>query len=203
MKSRAPSDDHYRDILTVPNVITLFRILLVPVFVVCFLRGWFWWATAAFALAGLSDAVDGWLARRLNAQSRLGQALDPIADKLLMLSSYIVMAIPSEANVPIPWWLSSVVIGRDIGIVTAAAIIAHVTGFQDFKPSLAGKISTFCQVALIVLYLIAQVWAAIRPLLPTWVAVVFVMTLYSGLHYIWFVVGEVQAFRRQAGGRPS
>ncbi|OYT73797.1 MAG: hypothetical protein CFK52_00100 [Chloracidobacterium sp. CP2_5A] len=199
MKSRALSNDHYRDILTAPNVITLFRILLVPVFVVCFVRGRFWWATAAFALAGLSDAADGWLARRLNAQSQLGQALDPIADKLLMLSSYIVMAIPSEANAPIPWWLSVVVIGRDVGIVTAAAIIAHVTGFRDFKPSLPGKISTLCQVALIVIYLLAQTMTALHPALPWCVAVVFVMTAYSGLHYVWLVSQEVSEFRRQAG----
>ena len=199
MRSRAPSDEHYRDILTIPNLITLLRILLVPVFVVCFLRGWFWWATAAFALAGLSDAVDGWLARRLQAQSQLGQALDPIADKLLMLSSYIVMAIPSETNLPIPWWLSAVVIGRDVGIVLTAAIIAQVTGFRDFKPSLPGKVSTFCQVALIVVYLIAQVWAVVHPLLPGCVAVVFGMTVYSGLHYIWFVTREVREFRRRTG----
>lgn len=199
MKSRAPSNDHYRDILTVPNVVTLFRILLVPIFVVCFLRGWFWWATAAFAAAGLSDAVDGWLARRLNAQSRLGQALDPIADKLLMLSSYIVMAIPSETNTPLPWWLAAVVVGRDVGIVVAAAVIAHVTGFRDFKPSLPGKVSTFCQVALIVVYLPAQSASALHPALPWGVAVVFVMTVYSGVHYIWFVAQEVRKFRRQAG----
>ncbi|MCS7078454.1 MAG: CDP-alcohol phosphatidyltransferase family protein [Chloracidobacterium sp.] len=198
MKSRAPSNEHYRDILTVPNVITLFRILLVPVFVVCFLREWFWWATAAFAAAGLSDAVDGWLARKLNAQSQLGQALDPIADKLLMLSSYIVMAIPSEANIPIPWWLAAVVIGRDVGIVTVAAGIAHVTGFRDFKPSLPGKISTFCQATLIVMYLPAQSVTFLHPALPWCVAVVFVMTVYSGLHYIWFVAQEVRDFRRQA-----
>ncbi len=199
MKSRAPSNDHYRDILTLPNVITLLRIVLVPVFVACFLRGCFWWATAAFALAGLSDAADGWLARRLQAQSQLGQALDPIADKLLMLSSYIVMAIPSGANVPIPWWLAAVVIGRDVGIVTAAAIIAQLTGFRDFKPSLPGKISTLCQVSLIVIYLLAQTIAALRPALPWCVAAVFVMTAYSGLHYIWFVAQEVRQFRRQAG----
>ncbi len=199
MTFRAPSHDHYRDILTLPNVVTLFRIVLVPVFVVCFLRGCFWWATAAFALAGLSDAADGWLARRLNAQSQLGQALDPIADKLLMLSSYIVMAIPSGANIPVPWWLAALVIGRDVGIVTAAAIIAQLTGFRDFKPSLPGKISTFCQVSLIVAYLLAQSVAVLRPVLPWGIAVVFVITVYSGLHYIWFVAQEVRQFRRQVG----
>ncbi|MGQ9896830.1 MAG: CDP-alcohol phosphatidyltransferase family protein [Acidobacteriota bacterium] len=201
MKSRAPSDAHY--LLTIPNLVTLFRILLVPIFVVCFLRSWFGWAMVAFALAGLSDAVDGWLARRLQAQSQLGQALDPIADKLLMLASYIVMAIPSEANLPIPWWLSGVVIGRDVGIVVTAAIIAQVTGFQDFKPSLPGKVSTFCQVALIVIYLMAQMWTVVDPLLPACVAVVFGMTVYSGLHYIWFVAREVRDFRCRMGGLPQ
>lgn len=188
--------DHYSDILTVPNVITMLRILLVPVFIVFFLKDQFVWAMVAFGIAGISDGLDGYLARKLDCRTRLGQALDPIADKLMMLSGYLVMAIPSQANFPIPWWLTVAVIGRDVTIVSVAALIAHFTGFKDFKPSLPGKVSTVGQIVLIVVFLLAQVAVVIRPVLPAIVWLVLGMTAFSGLHYIWFVSAEVREFRR-------
>jgi cardiolipin synthase (CMP-forming) len=198
MPEDASKVDHSNDIVTVPNVITMFRILLIPIFVLYFLNDRFVEALTVFALAGLSDGVDGYLARRLDRRTKVGQALDPIADKSLMLSGFLAMAIPSEINVPIPWWMTACVIGRDVIIVSAAALIYGFTGFRDFKPSLPGKLSTFAQVCLIVLYLLAQVAPGIRFLLPFGLGVALTLTIFSGLHYIYFVNAELREYRRSA-----
>lgn len=186
-----------RQVLTWPNLITTFRIMLIPVFLRCILIGRYDWALTIFAIAGISDGLDGYLARRLNQRTILGQMLDPIGDKLLMVTSFLVLAFPGSYHIPIPWWLTFCVIGRDIAIVCAAAMIYWRTGFRDFKPSLPGKISTVIQVCFIVFFLIAQLWGPAR----NWVVAASLftagMTLFSGFHYGYRVNRQLKAFAQR------
>ena len=94
--------------------------------------------------AGLSDGVDGWLARRWNQRTTLGMFIDPIADKLLLSSSYFMLALEKK----IAWWLTILVLGRDVILLTASAVILLVVGYQTFPPSVYGKINTFVQIIL-------------------------------------------------------
>lgn len=186
-----------RQVLTWPNLITTFRIILIPVFLRCILIGRYDWALTVFAVAGISDGLDGYLARRLNQRTILGQMLDPIGDKLLMVTSFLVLALPGSYHIPIPWWLTFCVIGRDIGIVCTAAVIYWRTGFRDFKPSLPGKVSTVMQVCFIVFFLIAQLWGLARVWIVAASLVTAGMTLFSGFHYGYRVNRQLKAFAQR------
>ena len=178
--------------MTVPNLLTLLRILLVPVFVSQLYYQYFDWALATFFCAGASDAVDGFIARRFNQSSELGKALDPIADKLMMTTAFIVLTmpqlVPHSKNLPVPFWLTAAVITRDVLIMVVAGAIFFTTGFRGFRPSIWGKLSTAIQVGAILLILVA----ANMPLygdfyLPLVYLIVFIFAAVSGFHYIFFV----------------
>ena len=178
--------------MTIPNLLTLLRILLIPVFVTQLYYGYFDWALATFFLAGASDAVDGLIARAFNQSSELGKALDPIADKLMMITAFVVLAmpplVPASKHLPVPFWLTAGVITRDVLIIVVAAAIFFSTGFRRFRPSLWGKISTIVQVFAVLLILIATNYPAIGDIyLPFVYIVVFLFAAISGFHYIYFV----------------
>ncbi len=172
-------------ILTFPNQLTLLRMAIVPVFVIALIYNEPGWALGVFLLAGLTDAFDGYLARRLNQKTALGAFLDPMADKLLVTSGYILLAIPSinPANT-IPMWLTILVIGRDFIIVLAALIIHMTHGRRGFPPTALGKVATFVQVGAVFLVLLLN-YLAVHPAAIQWVFVaVLGMTLLSGFHYL-------------------
>jgi cardiolipin synthase len=192
-------------IVTVPNLLTMFRMALIPVFVSLLFSRKFAWALGVFVLAGLTDGLDGLLARRLNQGSQLGTILDPIADKLLLVTSFIVLSIPAIApqplprHFPIPVWVTVVVISRDIFIIVGAAAINIVTGFRRFRPSWLGKINTTVQILAIAAILIAVSYPPLSGYLPTVYTTVFGFAVLSGVHYIFFASRLVNEERRQNG----
>ncbi len=181
-------------IITLPNLLTIFRMALIPVFVSLLFYQKFLLALAAFIVAGISDGLDGLLARRFHQQSPLGRILDPIADKMMLVTSFVVLSmkgvypIPIPKHLPIPFWVTITVISRDVFILVGAAAIYMVTGFRAFQPSLPGKLSTVLQiVAVATVMLAAQTRVGTGYYLPTIYTSVFAFTLFSGLHYVFFV----------------
>ncbi len=179
-------------ILTIPNLLTFLRMALIPPFAVALYYGEFFLALVTFFFAGISDMLDGVIARKFNQQSSLGTILDPIADKLLMTVSYIAlalpMAVPNVKHLPIPFWVVASVIGRDILIVVVALAIFIGTSFRGFQPSYLGKVSTTVQISAIGLILIAAVVPQMQSFyLPTLYAIVVTITVISGIQYIFHV----------------
>jgi cardiolipin synthase len=130
-------------ILTPSNQLTLLRLVFVPVFGILVLEQHYRAALAVLTAAALSDVMDGTLARLLKQESPLGVALDPIADKILMTTGYITLALRGA----LPWWLTVIVLSRDVVILVTALLISLVAGYRPFHPSLLGKASTAAQVA--------------------------------------------------------
>src|SRR5215210_7348694 len=204
-KTKVASPPVSSRILTLPNLLTMFRMALIPVFVSLLFSRKFAWALGVFILAGLTDGLDGLLARRLNQSSQLGTILDPIADKLLLVTSFVVLSVPAISpqplprHFPIPFWVTVVVISRDIFIVVGAAAINIVTGFRRFRPSWLGKINTTVQILAIASVLIAASFPSLRGYLPTVYTTVFSFAVLSGIHYIFFASRLVNEERRQNG----
>jgi cardiolipin synthase len=133
-------------ILTVPNQLTFLRLAFLPFFILAIHYERYGLALIILVVAGFTDALDGLLARGLNQKTPLGAYLDPIADKLLMSSSYVVLALHGK----IKWWLVILVLGRDVLLLVAAAVILITVGYRPFPPSLYGKATTFFEILLIV-----------------------------------------------------
>jgi cardiolipin synthase len=141
-------------ILALPNLFSLARVLLTPVFIVLTIQGKAWPAFWVFLVAGATDALDGFAARTLKMKSELGLWLDPIGDKVLLTAAFIVLTIPALAQpTTLPLWLTALCVGRDVAIALGAFIIMVLRGVQTFKPGLIGKASTICQVFMIYLVL--------------------------------------------------
>jgi cardiolipin synthase len=192
-------------IVTVPNMLTVFRMVLIPVFVTLVFYQRFVWALGVFVLAGITDGLDGLMARRFDQRSQLGTVLDPIADKLMLVTAFVVLSLrsvfpqPIPSHLPIPFWVTVAVISRDVFIIVGAAAINIMTGFRGFRPSWLGKASTTVQIVGIT----AIMFAASFPYgtgyyLPTVYAVVFAFAILSGAHYIFFVSRLLNEDRRQS-----
>jgi cardiolipin synthase (CMP-forming) len=170
-----------RRILTVPNQLTFLRLAFLPFFIIAIKYERYAAALAILIVAGLSDGLDGLLARGLNQKTQLGAYLDPIADKLLLSSSYFVLALKGK----IGWWLAILVLGRDVLLLAACAVILLVVGYRAFPPSIWGKATTFFEITLIVMVLVLTIW---RPE-ALWIArhicsyIVAAFVIISGLHY--------------------
>ncbi len=166
------------------------RMALIPVFASLLYYGDSGWALLAFVIAGVSDGVDGFVARKFGQESELGTIIDPIADKLLMTTAFIILTLPNifppVKHLPVPFWVMAAVIGRDVLIVTVAAAINVMTGFRGFKPSWLGKASTTVQVVAVGLILIAAVFGY-SFYLPTVYVIVVLLAAASGFHYIYQV----------------
>jgi cardiolipin synthase len=168
---------------TAPNLLTLLRICLAPFLVAAILESRFALSFGLFLVAGLTDALDGALARVLKQRSQLGEYLDPVADKLLLSTLFVVLThmglIPARVTV--------LVFGRDVGILVVSAILYAAVGRREFIPSLLGKANTLLQVSAVAAVLLYQLNTA------SWVAEVRMLTLdgtmaltvISGLHYAW------------------
>ncbi len=178
-------------IITVPNLLTFLRMALIPVFASLLFYDYNALTLLVFFIAGFSDAIDGFVARRFNQQSELGTILDPIADKLLMTTAFVILTLPNTLSyidhLPVPFWVSAAVIGRDILIISVAWAINIMTGFRDFKPSFWGKASTFAQVSAVGLILLAANFNILSFYLPTVYTIVVALTIISGVHYIFFI----------------
>src|ERR1700680_2569743 len=128
-------------ILTVPNQLTFLRMGFLPFFIIAIHYDRYDWALGILLIAGLSDGLDGLLARRLNQRSPLGAYLDPIADKLLLSSSFIILAFKQK----LAWWLTIIVLSRDVLILMVAVVILLISGYRPFPPSVYGKLTTALQ----------------------------------------------------------
>jgi cardiolipin synthase (CMP-forming) len=176
--------------MTVPNLLTMLRIILIPAFVSFLFYQKFGWALLTFVAAGISDALDGAIARTFNQSSEFGKILDPIADKLLMTTAFVALTLPfiiSGENLPIPFWLTASVIARDVLIISVAGAIFVSTGFRGFRPSRWGKASTFIQVFGVGLILLAATFPNLRFYLTYIYFAIFIFAAISGIHYIFFV----------------
>jgi cardiolipin synthase (CMP-forming) len=182
---------NYRQILTAPNQLTLLRMIFLPFIVINLVKHDFKWALALFILAGLSDSLDGLLARTLHQQTLLGQYLDPIADKLLMSTMFLVLSIERL----IPWKYTVVVFSRDISILLISGVLFMIAGLRDFRPSIFGKANTFAQVAAIFFVLLLL----IEPVRWVWIArtiflrATFIFTIVSAVHYAFLVQHRLHA----------
>src|ERR1700758_1626728 len=132
-------------IWTVPNQLTLLRLGFLPIFLSLISYERYQWALLVLVISGLSDLFDGWLARRLNQRSSLGAYLDPIADKLLLSSSFVILALKQK----IAWWPTIIVLSRDTLILVVAVVIILISGYRPFPPSIYGKLTTFFQIILV------------------------------------------------------
>jgi len=171
---------------TAPNILTLMRICLAPVLVAAVLEGNYRLGFVLFVVAGLTDALDGTLARLLHQRSVLGQYLDPVADKLLL--SALFLALMHKELIPVT--VTVLVFGRDVGILLVAAILYAAVGRREFKPSIFGKANTLAQVsavATVLLYQFVRV-AWIGAVQTFALRATMVLTVVSGLHYAWTVL---------------
>ena len=177
-------------ILTIPNLLTFLRMALIPVFASLLFYGYSASALIVFIIAGASDGLDGFLARRFNQESELGTIIDPIADKLLMTSAFLILTMPNvlqpARHLPVPFWVTAAVIGRDVLIITVAGAINVMTGFRGFKPSWLGKMSTLVQIVAVGLILLSPV-IDYSFYLPTVYTIVALFAVVSGIHYIFHI----------------
>jgi cardiolipin synthase len=171
--------------LTAANQLTILRMLLIPAFVILMLYDYHGWALVLFVSAGLTDMLDGLIARRTGQKTTLGAWLDPMADKLLLVTTFVMLTLPGlgQAN-RLPIWLTVLVISRDVAIVLTVAIINLAIGKRTFRPSIFGKTATVvyivtCGVALLFNYLRQP-----SPVVDFFVYASLVITLVSAAHYI-------------------
>jgi len=178
---------------TVANLLTIARMVLVPAFIIFVVSNRPTWALAVFATAGISDALDGFVARRVGQGSSLGAFLDPLADKLLMIAALVVLSLPDHpASFPdfilvnrFPILLTILTISRDVLIVLIALLIHLATGLTRFPPTLFGKITTVIQVMTVCTILLYNM-LGIRStaVVPGLNRLTLAATVLSGFHYI-------------------
>ncbi len=172
-------------ILSAPNQLTLARMAFLPFIVNKLLEHHYRGALILFLIAGLSDGLDGLLARRLHQQTLLGQYLDPIADKMLLSTVFLVLSVVEK----IPWKFTVLVFSRDVCILLVSGVLYTIAGLRDFRPSIFGKLNTLSQVMAVIFVMLLQVYTA------AWVGIartislraVFIFTIVSGLHYVYLV----------------
>jgi cardiolipin synthase len=167
---------------TAPNQITLLRLIFIPFVIMSVFDGDWLWALGLLVAAALSDALDGLLARTLHQQTMLGQYLDPIADKLLLSSLFLVLSFVKK----IPWKYTVVVFSRDVCLVATSIVLYAAVGFRDFRPSIFGKINTACQISAVFFVVLSQVWHAswVTLAVKIFLYATFTFTTISGVHYV-------------------
>ena len=169
--------------LNLANLLTLARLGLAPFVIRAILHGWHTEALALFALAAVTDVLDGAAARRLGLATRTGEYLDPVADKVLLSGVFLALA---GARI-VPWWFVAMVLGRDLYILLGAWLLMSLAHRRKFPPSVWGKISTFFQIVTAVAWMANDVLGSpVVGALAVWVLWISAgLTLWSGLHYTW------------------
>lgn len=167
--------------MTLPNFITVARLLCVPLLIFLLIDADWKSAAALFVLAGVSDGVDGFIARHFDQRSELGAYLDPIADKLLLVSVFVMLAVLGE----LPAWLVLLVVTRDV-LIVAAVMLSSLMGLPiEVRPILVSKANTACQIALAALILVEQAFSLdIAPARPLLIAAVALLTILSTAAYL-------------------
>ena len=175
--------------LTAANQLTILRMLLIPAFVILLLYGHRGWALLVFFAAGLTDLLDGLIARATGQKTTLGAWLDPMADKLLIVTMFIVLTLPDIGSANrLPLWFTVLVISRDVAIVLTAAVINLAVGPRTFRPSIFGKIATATYILTGVATLYFNYLGKPSGLVTAFVYASLVITFVSAFHYLAQVV---------------
>jgi cardiolipin synthase len=167
--------------MNLPNALTLIRILLIPLFVILLISKSFHGALITFAIAGITDALDGFLARIWHQRTDLGSYLDPIADKLLLASAFITLAILGI----VPYWLTVIVMSRDILIATGFWVLTMTDHKPTIKPRYTSKVTTVFQILTIIWALLSVLHLGFGSLFPILIRLTAFFTILSGIHYIY------------------
>ena len=175
--------------MNVPNSLTVLRILLVPVFVAFLLSGRYEYALATFLLAGITDGLDGTIARIANQRTALGAYLDPLADKLLLTSAFVTLAFLEL----VPLWIAILVVFRDLSLMAATLVAKFTESRVDISPSLLGKGTTVFQLLYIILVVILTSRHMDLHLIQPLLYLVVGFTILSGLHYLYRGIAQVSA----------
>ena len=175
-------------LLTPANQLTLVRVMLIPFFVILVVYGYLGWALVVFLVAGLTDLFDGLLARTISRRTDLGTWLDPVADKLLLVTTFAVLTWPGLGLVNrLPVWLTILIISRDVLIVLTVAVINLAVGRREFRPSIFGKMATAiyimtCVIIMYFNYLRRSSW-----LVEVGIYASLAITIISALHYVFSI----------------
>ena len=190
-----------RQLLLAPNQLTLLRLIFIPFIIINVIDNQYRWALLLFVLAGISDGLDGTLARALKQKTVLGQYLDPIADKLLLSSLFLVLSLLHK----IPWRVTILVFSRDICIIATCAVLYATTTLRSFQPSIFGKVNTLAQIVGLFFVLLRQIsdaqWVVTGRWFGLWAT--FAFTLISGIHYIILTAQRLRAQEKPAGETAS
>lgn len=181
-----------------PNIITLFRIAMAPVLILLLKDEGYLAGLLVFVFAGLSDGLDGFIAKRFDCQTHLGAVLDPLADKLLLISSYVMLTVLHQ----IPFWLLLTVAFRDLLIIGGYLVYVSLHGPVQMHPSYLSKFNTVMQISLVVVILAGRAFSVtLHPYTAVLIYIVFVTTVASGGHYLWqwLVKGEIRPFAGNRG----
>ena len=186
MTSRTTGAEGYRSAgLTTANQLTILRIVFIPVFIILLSYGKTGLALAVFIMAGVTDVLDGIIARRFGQKTSLGTVLDPVADKLLMVTSIVILSLPQMGFVNVlPRWLTILLISRDVLMMLVALIVVLMVGWRLFRPSIYGKASTLFQVITVFAVLYCNWREQVVPQLNVLYIVTGGLTAFSGLHYL-------------------
>src|SRR5215471_7857623 len=180
-----------RELLYTPNLLTLLRLIFIPLAVIAVLENHYIWALVIFLVAGISDGLDGLLARLLEQKTVLGQYLDPIADKLLLSTMFFVLATAHK----IPWSVTVLVFSRDIIILIICALLYATGLIRVFRPSWWGKANTLAQIVTVPLVLLREIsgahWIGVGKRIGIWTTVA--LTIFSGVHYAMRVAFELHS----------
>ena len=171
--------------LTPANQLTLLRMLLIPAFVILVVYGELGWALTVFVTAGITDGLDGLIARWSGQKTSLGAWLDPMADKLLLVTTFVVLTLPGlDLANRLPIWLTVLIISRDVVIVLTVAIVNLAIGPRTFRPSVFGKIATATYIVTAVITMLFNYLRYRSVVVDVFVYASLAITLVSSLHYI-------------------
>lgn len=188
-------------LLTYANQLTILRMIFIPCFVLFLIYDHSTLAILIFILAGITDGLDGLLARMFHQKTALGSLLDPIADKLLLTAAFVTLTVPSvPVAYHIPAWLTVTAISRDLIIAVAALIIHLQTGYTKFPPSFLGKCTTALQLIMVAFVLGANLTPRVLPILDALVLATLLVTVASGLHYAYRSVRLIESLQKAGPG---
>ena len=167
----------------IPNLLTLARIAAVPVLILFLYEGRYGAALAVFVLAGITDGLDGWIAKRFKCVTRLGSILDPLADKILIVSTYVMLVLAGD----LPFWLILLIGFRDLGIIAGVLVLNTLNGHVQMQPSLLSTVNTFLQISIVILVMLERIgFIALEPVAEILLWFVAATTVASAIHYVYF-----------------
>lgn len=174
--------------INIPNILTLVRILLTPLFVILLLKNQFLYALLVFSIAGISDGLDGFLARYFDQRTELGATLDPVADKVLLISAFVCLAVQGA----IPDWVAVLVISRDILIVIGIAILTLNNIEYEISPVLSSKMTTVLQITTVIVTLLGEKMPGFGTIHPILLWTTSGITILSGFQYVFIGMNILQ-----------